>query len=112
MERRSFLWWTEALTGVVLVAIGWGIFADQLVANSMNGSTIAWLLAFLCLATFGGVLAVHSLSTRRHALSAAGLVLVAATPTFFAYALNVVVLLMTVFELAMTIARHSHAVVS
>lgn len=94
MSRTSLYARAATAAAWLVTAVGWGLFATQLPHRELAVGGLLWVLAFALAATGGAVLATWSLSVDRPGLSAAGLLLVAVSPTFFAYAINLVPLAM------------------
>jgi hypothetical protein len=90
-----------AVVVLLTLACGWRTSVGQLVDGSGTASGTAWLLAMSAAATLGGLALLVAHRRCRRLITATALVLVALSPTVFAYPLNLAVLALAVAELAL-----------
>jgi hypothetical protein len=94
-------WWLVSAT----VVVGWFTSLDQFVEEPATGRGTMTLVAFSVGASLG--LALAAVARRRDSpgLMALGLLMVAASPTVFAYVLNIVVLCLALAEVVVAVVR-------
>src|SRR4051812_16850634 len=113
MSKLSISSSLVAATAAAVAAVGWAVFADQLANDGWtSGGGTAWLGVFACVASVGVYVVVVALAAGRHLIAALGLLFVAASPTVFAYPLNIIVLLMAAGEAWRAVASRTHAMQS
>lgn len=83
----------------VTIAVGWIAAVDTVTNGGNETSGNALLLTFAIIATVGACIAYFAWRAQHRTLVALGLLLVVASPTVFAYPLNVAVLLCSVVVL-------------
>jgi hypothetical protein len=100
-----------AVVVLLTLGCGWQTTAGQLADGSGTAGGTAWLVALSAVATLGGLALLVGRRQRRHLVAAVALVLVALSPTGFAYPLNLAVLALAVAQLAL-LRRARPAVIS
>jgi hypothetical protein len=89
----------EWLSVGISIAIGWDTSLRELANGSGVQSGTMWLLALSFIATVGGVLLFAAHRRSQRLLAGLALVLVAVSPTVFAYPINILVVALAVAEL-------------
>jgi hypothetical protein len=95
--------------------LGWLVFAHQLASDGwLNGGGTAWLLALAAVATVGALVSIAALTSGRPGWASLGLTITAASPTVFAYPLNLLLLILAIIEAALAIStgRRSRSVLA
>lgn len=105
MSRISLYARVATAAAWAVTGVGWGIFATLFPADGLAVAGLLWVLAFNLAATGGAVLTTWSLPVERYGLSAVGLLMVAVSPTFFGYAINLVVLVMAGVSASIAFSR-------
>jgi hypothetical protein len=99
----------EAVVTIGTVLVGWVVFADQLRTDGwISGGGTAWVLAAVTVASAGAIVAIWARRSGRHAWTAVGLAAVAASPTVFAFMLNLVVVSLAATEQVLATKHRDH----
>jgi hypothetical protein len=100
----------ERVTVAVTLLVGWMVSGGQLLRDGwIAGGGTAWLLVLSAVATLAGAAAFVAQRTEGHAWTAVGLVVVAVSPSVFAYPLNVALLVFASIEVGLAITNRRPA---
>jgi cytochrome bd-type quinol oxidase subunit 2 len=89
----------EQTAAIITVTVGWIVVFDQARHNDNSGNGTAWLLGFALVATAGAAVTLMA-RQRQRALRGLGLLIAVASPTVFAYPLNIALALIACAEFA------------
>ncbi|MDX6256509.1 MAG: hypothetical protein QOJ11_2843 [Frankiales bacterium] len=103
-RHRSLVRRAELALAALTVLVGWADVVGQLRSGSGRGDGDGWLLGFAVVATLGLTVLLVAQRHGRHLYAALALVLVAVSPTVFAYPLNLAILALVVVELFRSVA--------
>jgi hypothetical protein len=106
-RRRSRLQTVELALAALTVLVGWGAVVGQLRTAGSPADGTAWLVGFAVVATLGLAGLLVAQRNGRHAHAALALVLVALSPTVFAYPLNLLIVGLVIVELFASSARRA-----
>jgi hypothetical protein len=106
-RRRTQLQTVELALAALTVLVGWGAVVGQLRTAGSPADGTAWLVAFAAVATLGLAGLAGAQRHGWHVQAALALVLVALSPTVFAYPLNLLIVGLVIVELVASSARRA-----